>query len=139
VHHLLALQIVPPKSGSPGIVQPQQGPAPSGQQAASPGGGITALLPIIMIVPFLFLMFRRQKKEAEQRSKLKKGDRVVSSSGLIGDLLEMDERIAKVKIAPGTTVQMLVSSISPLEEVAVAKEADLKDLKDAKAGAADKK
>jgi preprotein translocase subunit YajC len=138
--HLLALQIVPPKSGSPGVVQQQHdtGPVP-GQQAAPPGGGITMLLPIIMIVPFLFLMFRRQKKEAEQRSKLKRGDRVVSSSGLIGDLMEMDERIAKVKIAPGTTVQMLVSAISPLEDVAAAKEADLKDLKDAKAGASDKK
>ncbi len=137
MHHLLALQIVPPKQGSPGVVQ-QHDAAPA-QQASPPGGGLTALLPIIMIVPFLFLMFRRQKKEAEQRSKLKKGDRVVSSSGLIGDLLEMDERIAKVKIAPGTTVQMLVSAISPLEEAPAAKEADLKDLKDAKAGAADKK
>ena len=136
MHHLLALQAVPQKSGTPGVAHDA---TPSAPQSAPPGGGIITFLPIIMIVPFLFLMFRRQKKEADQRSKLKKGDRVVSSSGLIGDLIEMDERIAKVKIAPGTTVQMLVSAISPLEEAATAKDSDLKDLKDAKAVAADKK
>ncbi len=138
MHHLLALQTVPPKSGTPGVAHDATS-SPSAPQSAPAGGGIITFLPIIMIVPFLFLMFRRQKKEAEQRSKLKKGDRVVSSSGLIGDLIEMDERIAKVKIAPGTTVQMLVSAISPLEQAATAKDSELKDLKDAKAVAADKK
>jgi preprotein translocase subunit YajC len=87
------------------------------------------------MVPFLFLMFRRQKKEAAQRSKLKKGDSVVSQSGIVGELVEMDERFAKVKIAPGTTVKMLVTSLSPLEPAADKKSDDLKDLKDAKVAA----
>jgi preprotein translocase subunit YajC len=90
------------------------------------------------MVPFLFLMFRRQKKEQEARGKLKKGDTVVSQSGLIGELIELDERFAKVKIAPGTTVKMLISSIGPLDTQADKKAApdkDLKDLKEAKASA----
>jgi preprotein translocase subunit YajC len=64
---------------------------------------------------------------------------VISQSGLLGELVDIDDRIAKVKIGPGTNVQMLVSSISP-DEVAAAKADDkqLKDLKDAKV-AADKK
>jgi len=68
-----------------------------------------------MFVPLLFMMFRRQKKEQQQRAKLKKGDRVVSNAGLVGELMELDERFAKVKIAPGTTVQMLAGSVAPLE------------------------
>ena len=97
------------------------------------------LFPLLIMVPFLFLMFRRQKKEKEARSSLKKGDTVVSQSGLIGELMEMDEKLAKVKIAPGTTVRMLVSSISPLgaepEKKTDAADKDLKDLKDAKVAA----
>jgi preprotein translocase subunit YajC len=143
VHHdnasFFSFQQVAPKAGSPGVVSdaPPTGGAP---QAAPPGGGLMMFLPFLMLVPFLFLMFRRNKKEAEQRSKLKKGDRVVSQSGLVGELIEMDERLAKVKIAPGTTVQMLTNSLSPLDVAAPASSADkdLKDLKDAKAADAKK-
>jgi len=88
------------------------------------------------MVPFLFLMFRRQKNEAKARAKLKKGDRVVSTSGLIGEIMEIDDKIAKVKIAPGTTVQMLPTSISPFGGTTDAAKKD--DAKDAKP-AADKK
>jgi preprotein translocase subunit YajC len=124
---LFALQNVQPKAGTPGVAQESGGggaPAP----AAAPGGGMMMILPLLIMVPFLFLTFRRQKKEQQQREKLKKGDRVASTSGLIGELMELDERFAKVKIAPGTTVQMLASSIAPLEDKATA----AKDVKDAK-------
>jgi len=86
-------------------------------------------LPLLIFVPILFMMFRRNKREAEQRGKLKKGDRVVSNSGLIGELVEMDEKVVRVKIAPGTTVQMLTTSVSPFNPEAAAS----KELKDAKA------
>jgi len=102
---------------------------------------VTMLLPFLILVPFLFLSFRRQKKEKEARGSLKKGDRVVTSAGLIGELVELDERIGKVKIAPGTTVQVLASALSPFESAASTekKDKDLEDLKEAKAGASDKK
>ena len=141
MHHdnasFFSFQQVGPKAGTPGVVASD---APAGGTGAAPssggaGGGLMTFLPFLMLVPFLFLMFRRNKKEAELRSKLKKGDRVVSTSGLVGELIEMDERLAKVKIAPGTTVQMLASSLSPLDPVAAtaSPDKDLKDLKDAKA------
>ena len=100
------------------------GPSPQGSM-------LPMLLPFALFIPILFLMFRRQKKEAEQRKSLKRGDRVVSTSGLVGELMELDDRIAKVKIAPGTTVQMLANSVSPMPETAPA--AADKELKDAKA------
>ena len=98
------------------------------------------LLPILILVPFLLLSFRRQKKEQEARSKLKKGDKVVTQAGLIGELIEMDDRIAKVKIAPGTNVQVLASAVSSFEATPEKGKTDkeLEDLKEAKA-TADKK
>jgi len=98
------------------------------------------MAPIFVVMIVMFFMNRNQrKKESDTRAKLKKGDRVVSQSGIIGELVELDDKVAKVKIGPGTNVQMLVSSIGPYE-VAAAKADDkqLKDLKDAKV-AADKK
>jgi preprotein translocase subunit YajC len=66
---------------------------------------------------------------------------VVTQAGLIGELVELDERIGKVKIAPGTTVQVLASALSPFDATPSAekKDKDLEDLKEAKAGASDKK
>jgi preprotein translocase subunit YajC len=95
-----------------------------------------SMLPLLILVPFIFLMLRRSKKENEARSKLKKGDRISSQSGLVGELVDLDERFAKVKLGPGITVQMLASSIQPLDPTpAKADDKDLKDLKDAKAAA----
>ena len=142
----LALQNVQPNAApapaapaTPGIAvtaNPGAGAAPS-----SPGGSpFFTVAMLIMFVPILFLMFRRNKKEQEARAKLKKGDRIVSQSGLVGELMEMDDRFAKVKLGPGNTVTMLVSSLQPLDPTPASKagDKDLKDLKDAKA-AADKK
>jgi preprotein translocase subunit YajC len=98
------------------------------------------LLPLLILVPFLFMSFRRQKKEQEARKNLKRGDKVVTQAGLIGELVEMDDRVAKVKIAPGTTVSVLASALSAFEAQVGASKTDkeLADLKDAKA-TADKK
>jgi len=134
----LSLQNVPPKAGTSGGVIVSQTPGPSSSQGGSPpGAGLTMLLPFLILVPFLYLQFRRQKKEQTERAKLKKGDRVVSQSGLVGELLEMDERFSKVSLAKGMPpVQMLTSTLSALDATEPAKKADdLKDLKDAKATA----
>jgi preprotein translocase subunit YajC len=93
------------------------------------------LVMLVIIVPFWFLMSRRTKKETQARAALKRGDRVMSNAGLIGELVEIDERIAKVKLSPSVTVQMVANTISPYVE---AERAGAKELKEAKAGS-DKK
>jgi preprotein translocase subunit YajC len=135
-------QNVQPKAGTPGVEQPsapQGGGGGGNAQSPPPGGMFTMLLPFLIMVPFLFLMFRRQKKEQEARGKLKRGDRIASNSGLVGELVDLDERFAKVKLAPGITVTMLASSVAPLEADKSAEKkdakADDKDLKDAKVAA----
>ncbi|MBN9159714.1 MAG: preprotein translocase subunit YajC [Myxococcales bacterium 68-20] len=137
---LYFFQNVQPKQGTPGVAQ-ESAPAGAPAQQNPPGSMLTMLLPFLILVPFLFMSFRRQKKEAEARKSLKKGDRVVTQAGLIGELVDMDARIAKVKIAPGTTVQVLANAVSSFEpQAATASKTDkeLADLKEAKA-TADKK
>jgi preprotein translocase subunit YajC len=137
---LLLAQNVPPKAGTPGVAQdstpPAGGGAPGGAGGGSPLGGFMPLLMMLVIfVPFFLLMSRRQKKEQQARSSLKKGDKVMANSGLIGELVEMDDRIAKMKIAPGVVVQVVANTVSPLVEP---EKAQPKELKEAKAGS-DKK
>jgi preprotein translocase subunit YajC len=143
----LSLQQVGPKAGAPVGAGPgtTQETAPSGPAPAAPsqstGSTLVLLMPIFVVMVVMLLMGRNQKKkDAEVRAKLRKGDRIVSQSGLVGELVELDDRFAKVKLGAGMTVQMLASSIAPLEQPAAVKADDkqLKDLKDAKA-LADKK
>jgi hypothetical protein len=54
----------------------------------------------------------------------------MSNAGLVGELVEMDDRLAKVKIAPGVTVQMVANTVSPF--AAEPEKAATKELKDAK-------
>ena len=136
-------QQVPPKAGTPGVVADPGGGGGAPAQSGPPPSMMTMLLPFLILVPFLFLSFRRNKKEQEARGKLKKGDRVLTQAGLIGELMDMDDRIAKVKIAPGTTVQVLASALSPFDTSPAAADKkggdkELADLKEAKASA-DKK
>jgi len=86
-------QQVQPKAGTPGVAEPSGAPSGAPAQAGPPSSMVTMLLPFLILVPFLFLSFRRQKKEKEARGSLKKGDRVVTQSGLIGELVDLDDML----------------------------------------------
>jgi preprotein translocase subunit YajC len=117
---LLLAQNVQPKAAVPGVVQDSSpGPA-AGTPAGSPIAGFLPILVMLVIfVPFFLLMSRRQK-----------GDRVMTNAGLIGELVEMDDRIAKVKVAAGVTVLIVANTVSPFVEP---EKVPAKDLKEAKA------
>jgi preprotein translocase subunit YajC len=75
---------------------------------------LMAFLPVIL---FMFFSSRsQQKKQKELESKLKKGDRVLTQSGLVGKLVEIgDARHVKLEIAPGVKVTMLKSAVTGLD------------------------
>ena len=63
---------------------------------AAAGGGIMSLLPFIMILAVMYLFFfrpqmKRQKEEKIFRTEVKKGSRVVTTSGIHGKILEVAE------------------------------------------------
>lgn len=126
-------------------VSPKGAAAAPGSNEAAPGAGglgpMVTFLPLIAVmVVMFFLSSRRQKKEAQARQALRKGQKVLLQSGIVGELAEMEDRFAKVKIAPGTTIQVLATTVSPLEAQTAAASTDdkdkaLADLKEAKASA----
>jgi len=73
------------------------------------------LFPILLLLPLLFLMFwssrSQQKKQAAAISGLKKGDRVLTQAGLVGKLVDIGDRYAKVEVAPGVKVDILKSGL----------------------------
>lgn len=74
------------------------------------------MAPILIMVAVLFFMSRGEKKKrAQLESQLKKGDRVVTRSGVIGSLTALGERTVRVEIAPGVTVTMLKNAVEGLD------------------------
>ncbi|HEX3343907.1 MAG TPA: preprotein translocase subunit YajC [Polyangiaceae bacterium] len=131
---LLLAQNVQPKPGTPGVAVDPGAAAPAGapQGGSSPIAGFMPILMMLVIfVPFFLLMSRRQKKERVARESLKKGDRVMTNAGLVGELIDMDDALAKVKIAPGVTVQIVANTVTPF--VSPADKQTSKELKEAKA------
>jgi preprotein translocase subunit YajC len=91
------------------------GTSGGGQQS----GGLTAFLPLILIVVvFYFLLIRPQtKKQKEHKmllSNLRKGDKVVTNSGMFGTIVGMDDKENKVvlKVAENVKVEFMKSSIA---------------------------
>lgn len=92
---------------------PQQGAAEAGPMAI-----LTQFMPIILIiVVFYFLLIRPQKKKAQQHqemlSALKKGDAVVTNSGLFGRILDFQDDAVLVDLGE-SKVYMLRSSLNML-------------------------
>ncbi|MBM4357021.1 MAG: preprotein translocase subunit YajC [Deltaproteobacteria bacterium] len=70
---------------------------------------------LIMGALFFFMSRGEKKKRAQLESQLKKGDRVVTRSGLIGTVAALGDRTARVEVAPGVTVTMLKGAIEGLD------------------------
>jgi preprotein translocase subunit YajC len=73
------------------------------------------LFPLLLVGMLVFLFWSsrsQQKKQDAAIAQLKKGDRVITQSGLIGRLVEIEPRYAKIEIAPGVKVQVLRTSLT---------------------------
>ncbi len=121
--------------------------AQSAAPAGGAAGGIEAFLPLILIfVVFYFMLIRPQQKRAKQHKEmlgnLRRGDRVVTSGGILGTVTKLvnDAEVA-VEIAEGVRVRVLRATIAEIqsksEPVAAAKDSGGKDAVDA-AGEGDK-
>jgi preprotein translocase subunit YajC len=118
---IFAFQAVPPAPGQAGgdhapAQAEERAPPSGGGSPAPPGGGAFSMLfPLLLVGMLVFLFWSsrsQQKKQDTAISALKKGDRVVTQSGLIGRLVEIEPKYAKLEIAPGVKVQVLRSSLT---------------------------
>ena len=76
---------------------------------------------IIMFLPMLLIIWwmnrSQRKKQQELESKLKKGDRVITNSGIIGKIAEISatSKYAKLEITSGVKIEILKSAIQGLD------------------------
>ncbi|MGQ9464821.1 MAG: preprotein translocase subunit YajC [bacterium] len=94
----------------------------SGQSQSNP---LFSLLPLILIfVVFYFLLIlpqqKRQKQHQQLLNSLKKGDRIITSSGIYGTIANIKENVVSLVIADGVKVDIershIVSKIGSPEE-----------------------
>lgn len=88
---------------------------------AAPAGppGWVSFLPIIgMVAIFWFLIIRpqmrQQKAHREKIAAVKKGDQVVTSGGIVGKVVRVDDAYADVEIAQGVKVKVVKATIGDI-------------------------
>lgn len=90
-----------------------------GAPAQGAAGGLASFIPLIlMFVIFYFLLIRPQQKKAKEMremiSNLKRGDRVVTSGGIHGQITGLDDSTLTLEIADKVRIKVNRSSISGL-------------------------
>ena len=89
-----------------------------GESPASGGaGGILSLIPFLLIfIIFYFLLIRPQQKKQKQQQALleavKKGDKVVTTSGIWGTITNMGKETVTLQIADNTKIKMQRENIA---------------------------
>jgi preprotein translocase subunit YajC len=89
-----------------------------GSKPASPSAGLGSLLPmmLVMFAVIYFLMIRPEQKKQKQRQAMlqaiKKGDRVITTAGILGTVGTVKENTVMVKIAENTVVEFTKSAVT---------------------------
>jgi preprotein translocase subunit YajC len=89
-------------------------------QSASGGGAFAALAPLfIIMIIFYVLLFvpqqRRQKKIQQMQTDLKSGDKVITSSGIYGTIVGVEDDAVQLRIAEQVKVRISRASIAMLQ------------------------
>lgn len=141
----MELQDVPPAPGRGESRQPTQpvegvpadgGPPPEGGSGPFGGMGLMLIMFLPMILIIFFLNRSQSKKQRELEGKLKKGDRVITSGGMIGRIVEISpsSKYVKLEITSGVKIEILKTAIQGLDTGDVAavsgKDASTKSDKD---------
>ena len=85
--------------------------SPPGQQSP-----LVALMPFAMILAIFYFiillpMRRRQKKVEEFQASLKVGDKVVTTSGIYGEIAKMGEKSVQVQVADKVRIEVSRAAI----------------------------
>jgi preprotein translocase subunit YajC len=86
-------------------------------QAAGGGNMLSTLVPMVLImVVFYFFMIRPQVKKAKDHKKLVadlgKGDKIVTTAGIHGKIVDMNETTFLIEVESGTKIRFDKSAIS---------------------------
>ena len=82
--------------------------APGGAEG---GSMVSFVLPMVfMVVIFYFLLIRPQQKKSKEHKalldNLKKGDRIITSGGIIGTIINIDDQIVSLEVADKVRIEL---------------------------------
>lgn len=83
-------------------------------------GALGGLLPIILIMVIFYVLLimpaqRRQKKTTQMLAALKNGDKVITSGGVYGTIVGLEDETIQLRIADQVKVKVLRSAIAGLQ------------------------
>lgn len=86
------------------------------QLAAQKSNPLVTLLPVILIgVVFYFLLFRpqrrRQQQQAQMQRQIEPGQRVMTTAGMIAEVIAIEDDAVILEIAPGVEVRFVKQAI----------------------------
>lgn len=93
--------------------------------AEGEAGGIGSILPLIIFLVLIFVMMyflmvrpqrKRQKEQQQLLSELKRGDKIVTASGIYGVIESLSEDSAVIKVESGATMRIVRTSIAGKRE-----------------------
>ena len=88
-------------------------------------GGISSMLPLIIFLVLIFVMMyflmvrpqrKRQKEQQQLLSELKRGDKIITASGIYGIIESLSEDSAVIKVESGATMRIARTSIAGKRE-----------------------
>lgn len=89
-----------------------------GGQGASPQGNImTALLPFVLVFVIFYLLIimpqrKRQKKHQEMVGQLKPGDKIVTTGGIYGTVMGVQQDKIELKIASNVKIDITRNAVA---------------------------
>lgn len=89
----------------------------AGEGAPQGMGSIAGILPFVLIIVifYLFLILPQQKQRKKHKEfvdSLKRGDKVIVSSGIYGTITKIEENTAHLEIADGVNIKILKNNIT---------------------------
>jgi len=96
-------------------------PADPGKAPPEPTGGLDSWFPLLLIlfvaVLFLPALFNKKEKHRQKRlAELKKHDKVVTSGGIYGSIVALDDATATLEIARDVRIKVKRTSIYDVEK-----------------------
>jgi preprotein translocase subunit YajC len=86
-----------------------------------PMSNITLIIFLVVIIAFIYLtMIRPQRKQQQKRkemmSQLKRGDKVVTSAGIFGEIENIADNSVILKVESGATIKVVKSTVMVLQQ-----------------------
>lgn len=87
---------------------------PQGESGTS-GTGMTMMMFLFLAIMYVMMIRPQMRKDKARRAMLetlKKGDKVLLSSGIIGQVAQVDDKVVKVKVADNVRLDVVRGGIS---------------------------